>query len=99
MAAVPDARTLQKKRDEDDYDAICDHLLVIDKTVERTAKRRPWPRRAKVVGTYRVLLQDVAEKNQGFYTQGEYDIAPLIARKRDANYFMELGRSCVLKPY
>jgi putative hemolysin len=98
MAAVPDARTLLKKRDEDDYDRICDHLLVIDKTVEKTGQR-PWPRRAKVVGTYRVLLQDVAEKNQGFYTQGEYDIAPLIARKRRTHFFMELGRSCVLKPY
>jgi putative hemolysin len=98
MAAVPDARTLQKKRDEDDYDAICDHLLVIDKTQERPSKR-PWPRRAKVVGTYRVLMQEVAEKNQGFYTQGEYDIAPLIAVKRTTHHFMELGRSCVLKPY
>ncbi len=98
MAAVADARTLQKKRDEDDFDAICDHLLVIDKTTERTAKR-PWPRRSKVVGTYRVLLQDVAEKNQGFYTQGEYDIAPLIARKRATHRFVELGRSCVLKQY
>lgn len=98
MSAIPDARTLSKRRDEDDYDAICDHLLVIDKTVER-GKKRPWPKRAKVVGTYRVLLQDVAEKNQGFYTQGEYDIAPLIARKRTTRHFMELGRSCVLKPY
>ncbi len=98
MAAVPDARVLLKKRDEDDYDAICDHLLVIDKLVERSGKR-PLLRRSKVVGTYRVLLQDVAEKNQGFYTQGEYDIAPLIARKRADHYFMELGRSCVLKPY
>jgi putative hemolysin len=87
-----------KKRDEDEYDPICDHLLVIDKTTERTAKR-PWPRRSKVVGTYRVLMQDVAEKNQGFYTQAEYDIAPLIARKRAAYHFLELGRSCVLKPY
>ncbi len=86
MAAVPDARTLQKKRDEDAYDSICDHLLVIDKTIERTAKR-PWPRRSKVVGTYRVLLQDVAEKNQGFYTQSEYDIAPLIARQRELSSF------------
>ncbi len=98
MAAVPDARTLLKKRDEDDFDPICDHLLVIDKHVERIGKR-PWPRRSKVVGTYRVLLQDAAEKNQGFYTQGEYDIAPLIAAKRDTHYFLELGRSCVLKPY
>ncbi len=99
MNAVPDARTLIRKRDEDDYDLICDHLLVIDKTVERPAKRRPWPKRSKVVGTYRVLLQDVAEKNQGFYTQGEYDIGPLIARKRTKYHFVELGRSCVLKPY
>ncbi|MGO8953511.1 MAG: GNAT family N-acetyltransferase [Rhodomicrobium sp.] len=98
MAAIPDARTLQKKRDEDEYDAICDHLLVIDKSVER-AGRRPWLKRSKVVGTYRVLLQDIAEKNQGFYTQGEYDIAPLIAAKRDKHRFLELGRSCVLKPY
>ena len=98
MAAIPDARTLLKKRDEDDYDAICDHLLVIDKSVERSGKR-PLLRRSKVVGTYRVLLQDIAEKNQGFYTQGEYDIAPLIARQARRNYFLELGRSCVLKPY
>jgi putative hemolysin len=98
MAAVPDARTLLKRRDEDEYDAICDHLLVIDRDPERT-KRRPWPKRSKVVGTYRVLLQDVAEKHgKRFYTQGEYDIAPLIASK-PGSYFMELGRSCVLKPY
>ncbi len=98
MSAIPDKRTRKKKRDEDEYDVICDHLLVIDKATDRTMKR-PWPRRPKVVGTYRVLLQDVAETHQGFYTQGEYDIAPLIARKRSTHSFMELGRSCVLKPY
>jgi L-ornithine Nalpha-acyltransferase len=98
MAAVPDARTLYTKRDEDKYDAICDHLLVIDKTVEHPEKR-PWLKRSRVAGTYRVLTQDAAERSEGFYTQGEYDIAPLIARKRDTNRFMELGRSCVLKPY
>ncbi len=98
MAAVPDARTLLKRRDEDAYDPICDHLLVIDRDPERT-KRRPWPKRSKVVGTYRVLLQDVAEKSgKKLYTQAEYDIAPLLAANRD-KYFMEVGRSCVLKPY
>src|SRR5262249_39183619 len=30
---------------------------------------------------------------------GEYDIAPLIAAKSPRYRFMELGRSCVLKPY
>jgi L-ornithine Nalpha-acyltransferase len=98
MSAVPDAKTLHNKRDEDKYDAICDHLLVIDKSVERLGKR-PWLKRSKVAGTYRVLLQDAAEKGEGFYTQSEYDIAPLIAKKRGVCRFMELGRSCVLKPY
>ena len=89
MSAVPDARTLAKRRDEDEYDAICDHLLVIDKTPVRM-KRRPWPRRSKVVGTYRVLRQEVAESHKmNFYTQGEYDIAPLMVRKRETHHFME----------
>ena len=61
------------------------------------AKQGRW-RRSHVVGTYRVLRQDVAEVHDGFYTQGEYDIAPLIRAKPDYN-FIELGRSCVLKPY
>ena len=51
-----------------------------------------------MVGTYRVLRQEVADCYDGFYTQGEYDIAPLLQAKPDYS-FMELGRSCVLKPY
>ncbi|MFP3921143.1 MAG: GNAT family N-acetyltransferase [Dichotomicrobium sp.] len=98
MAAIPDATTMLNRRDEDPYDAICDHLLVVDRgAVPRTRQR--WPRRSRVVGTYRVLRQEIAERHGGFYTQSEYDIAPLVARKRDTHSFMELGRSCVLKPY
>jgi len=98
MSAIPDTNTMLNRRDEDPYDAICDHLLVVDKgTIPR--QRQRWPRRSRVVGTYRVLRQEVAERHGGFYTQSEYDIAPLIARKRDTHRFMELGRSCVLKPY
>ena len=53
-----------------------------------------------MVGTYRVLRQEVADLYDGFYTQGEYDILPLIRREVAAHCsFMELGRSCVLKPY
>ena len=32
----------------------------------------------ELIGTYRLLRQEVAEANGGFYTQGEFDIAPLI---------------------
>jgi L-ornithine Nalpha-acyltransferase len=89
MAAVPSALARHRGRDEDRYDAVCDHLVVFD-----TAQ----PRANQVVGTYRVLRQDIAERRGGFYTQGEYDIQPLIAANPQLR-FMELGRSCVRQPY
>jgi putative hemolysin len=95
MSAVPGALAMLSRRYEDAYDAVFDHLLVIDRGDVSEARR--W-RRSRVVGTYRMLRQEVAELNDGFYTQGEYDIAPLLAAKPDCS-FMELGRSCVLKPY
>lgn len=95
MSAIPGALAMLSRRDEDAYDAVFDHLLVIDRGDASDGRR--W-RPSKVVGTYRMLRQDVAELNDGFYTQGEYDIAPLLAAKPDYS-FMELGRSCVLKPY
>lgn len=95
MSAVPGALAMLSRRDEDSYDAVFDHLLVVDHGNAEAGHR--W-RRPRVVGTYRVLRQDIAELNDGYYTQGEYDILPLI-RAKPNNAFMELGRSCVLKPY
>lgn len=96
MSAVPSGMTLLSRRDIDDYDTVCDHLLVIDHAAtEAKPFRRPRPR---VVGTYRLLRGDTADRNFGFYTAGEYDIAPLIKAHPDSR-LLELGRSCVLKPY
>lgn len=95
MSAIPGALALLSRRDEDAFDPILDHLLVMDRGDPNDGRR--W-RRSKVVGTYRMLRQEVADLYDGFYTQGEYDIAPLIRAKPDCK-FMELGRSCVLKPY
>jgi putative hemolysin len=99
MSATPSIVAQMRRRDQDSYDAICDHLLVVDRAAE--AGEHAWTsgRKAKVVGTYRVLRQELAERGQGFYTQGEYDIAPLIRARSPRYRFMELGRSCVLKPY
>jgi putative hemolysin len=97
MAAIPDALATMSRRDEDPFDSICDHLLVLDHGPP--AKVSPWPRRPRVVGTYRILRQDVAELHDGFYTQGEYNISPLLEKSGKDCRFMELGRSCVLKPY
>lgn len=99
MAASPSLTAKLRRLDQDPYDSICDHLLVTDGAA--TAPGAPWSaaRHPKVVGTYRLLRREHAERGSGFYTEGEYDLAPLLARlPRDARV-LELGRSCVLAPY
>ncbi len=74
------------RMDADPFDAVCDHLLVVDCAND------------VLVGTYRLLRQDVAEAHDGFYTAREFELKPLIERHRHLN-FVELGRSCVLRSY
>ena len=93
MAAVADARTRLARRDIDAFDAICDHLLVLDHERLGGLHRKP-----RVVGTYRLLRQTFAECNGGFYSAGEYGVARLVAHHPGLR-FLELGRSCVLAPY
>ena len=71
MSATASPEMAAVKRDFDKYDDYCDHLLVVDHEA---------PADAAVVGTYRLLRQDVAEAHDGFYTAGEFDIDPLIQR-------------------
>lgn len=93
-SAVPNPARLIARRDVDSYDAICDHLLVVDHdSRDRGAQGRP-----AVVGTYRLLRQALAEDYGGFYTAGEFDIGGLIERHGNLQ-FVELGRSCVLPEY
>jgi L-ornithine Nalpha-acyltransferase len=92
MSAAPGPVNRVMQRDVDGFDAICDHLLVFDGS---PATKRP---RDVVVGTYRLLRQDVAERHGGFYTGGEYRLAQLVDRQRGLK-FLELGRSCVLHAY
>lgn len=97
LSAHPDADARAARIDADRFDDICDHLVVV---------RQGSPAKAdavklsdgELVGTYRLLRQDVATRHGGFYTAGEYDIAPMLARHADLQ-FLELGRSCVLAPY
>lgn len=79
------------KRDFDTVDRYCDHLLVIDTALSGDIADQ-------IVGTYRLLRQEVAERHDGFYSQCEYDVADLIGRNPDKR-FLELGRSCVLPAY
>ena len=91
MGATLNSDAMRRRRDVDSYDAICDHLLVIDHAIEGDIEDQ-------IVGTYRLLRQDVALANGGFYSASEFDIEPLLSRHPDKQ-FMELGRSCVLPDY
>ena len=97
LGATPVGDMAARRMDGDRFDAICDHLVV----VRRGAAAEGDPillHDGELIGTYRLLRQETAEAHGGFYTQGEFDIAPLIAAHPGLR-FLELGRSCVLKPH
>ena len=97
LSATADSDAASRRMDRDRFDAICDHLVVVKRDSAAASGSIMLPD-GELIGTYRLLRQDVAEAHGGFYTQSEFDIAPLIARHPDLR-FLELGRSCVLAPF
>jgi L-ornithine Nalpha-acyltransferase len=92
MGATASLGTWILGRDVDRYDSSCDHLLVIDRQRRGLA---PWVS-GQVIGTCRLMPRTVAVRNAGFYSAGEYDLAPLLAFPGEC---LELGRSCVDPEY
>ena len=70
--------------DVDDYDALCDHLIVED------------PASGMVIGTYRMLPPDAARHAPSLYSEHEFDLSRL-ANIREQ--LIECGRSCVHKDF
>lgn len=91
LGARRDALHSLEERDSDRFDALCDHLLVVDTAL-------PGPDHRRIVGTYRLLRQEIAAKAGGFYSNDEFELEQLVAR-HPGQQFLELGRSCVLKEY
>lgn len=82
----------EQRLEMDEYDAVCDHLLLID-------PRRNVQDLDHVVGVYRLLKSDDANGAGGaggYYSEAEYDLAPL---KNSGKRLLELGRSCIDKAY
>lgn len=79
------------RRDADRFDPLCDHLLVFD-------HGRAGPDHRRIVGTYRLLRQEMAAAGGGFYSEDEFELRGLVARHPQRR-FLELGRSCVLPEY
>jgi putative hemolysin len=71
--------------DADRFDPFCDHLLVhiVDPLGEEPSQ---------LVGTYRVLSPEGARRAGGYYSESEFDLAPLQSLRPTA---VELGRACV----
>lgn len=88
MSARPTAEQQAAKREFDDFDRYCDHLLVFD-----AARGHP---PGAVIATYRFMRREAAARAGGFYTATEYDISRLEAYRGEV---MELGRSCVHPDY
>lgn len=87
MGAKPTEAMEAELRDFDEYDTVCDHLLVIDHNL---------PEDNSVVGTYRLIRREMAARRGSFYSASEFDISPLM------NYpgeILELGRACVAPTY
>jgi L-ornithine Nalpha-acyltransferase len=93
MSAIPSPQMRERGRDFDKYDDVCDHLLVVDREAHGDDGQ------PLVVATYRLTRQRDAMRAGGFYTAGEYDIAPMLKGLPAGTEFLELGRSCVLKSY
>ena len=84
MGAVSDAASAAARRDRDAFDAVADHLLVIDHELGSGPEG--------VVGTYRMIRQEAADRIGRFYSADEYDIDTIL---HFPGRILELGRSCV----
>lgn len=84
MGAQADAAAQATGLESDAFDAVADHLLVLDHDRGEGA--------SAVVGTYRLIRRVAAEKMGRFYSADEYDISAMEAFPGE---ILELGRSCV----
>lgn len=68
-------------RDEDRFDAVCRHLMVVERAT------------GDVVGTYRLQTSAMAEAGCGFYSATEFDLSNVPGEVLDDA--VELGRACI----
>lgn len=88
MGAHADADTAAARRDVDAFDAVADHLVVVDHDRGEGAQ--------SVIGTYRLIRRHAAARLGRWYSAAEYDISRIIAFDGE---ILECGRSCVDAAY
>lgn len=77
--------SFEVEQDEDEFDASCHHLVVIDRKQDQ------------VVGTYRLQTWEVATGTRGFYSATEFDLSLLPPGVLKNS--VELGRACIAKQH
>jgi putative hemolysin len=78
------AESVASGLDADEFDPICDHLLVREQES------------GEVVGTYRLQSGTTAKRHLGYYSAREFDFAPYETYRTE---ILELGRACVAKAH
>ncbi|MCG6902761.1 MAG: GNAT family N-acetyltransferase [Rhodobacter sp.] len=73
--------------EKDRYDPFFDHLLLLDRN--RTLDEQ-------VIGVYRLMRPEQADRLGSYYSESEYDLSVL---KSSGRRLLELGRSCVHPAY
>lgn len=89
MGAQPTPTAFAAQMDADEFDTVCDHMLVEDKD--------PTTGIYHVVGNYRMLRGSEMPRIGRFYSESEFDISKL--KKPENGNLLELGRSCVRADY
>jgi putative hemolysin len=77
-------KSAAEKLDYDEIDIYCDHLIVYDNLKD------------KIAGYTRLLNHEQAQRLGRFYSQDEFDLAPILALP---GRFLEIGRTCVDPEY
>lgn len=77
-------KSMDERLDYDEVDPYCDHLIVYDQIDN------------KIAGYTRLLNQEQADKLGRFYSEGEFDLNPILALP---GRFLEVGRTCVDPDY
>jgi putative hemolysin len=72
-------------RDEDEFDARCHHLIVVEKQT------------GKIVGTYRLQTLEMTGKASAFYCAGEFDLENLPPQVLTES--LEIGRACIAREH
>lgn len=74
-------KMLNSEREEDEWDSIAYHVIVVDKK-----------KQDNVIGTVRLVSNHALKEGQRFYTEQAFDISGLRARYQN---ILELSRACV----